>query len=203
MTRLVAVVLAILALVHPVAAQETFFWFYISGSGDLMESPPVFSGGMDPGGDTSDGSWSVTVCDHGWPTDPEARSAYIWETFFASNYTTGDLPYWTGHLDTDHGQPHRNQFAFTDHDGGGSLSGYCTIQYQVQDANANGELDEGEFCQGALTFLQVVVGEGSSGVWDGWGGTGSAFGQFDRACPTTDEVWHMGVYLWLEDGWGY
>ncbi len=201
--RLVAVMLALLALAHAAAAQQTFFWFYCSGDGDLMDSPPVFSGGMEPGGDTSDGHWSITICDHGWPTDPEARSAHIWESFFADNYTAGSNPHWIGYFDMDHGQPHRNQFSFVDNAGGGSLGGYCTIEYEVQDLNANGELDEGEFCDGYLSLMSIIVGDSSGGVWDGWGGTGNAFGYFERACPTTDEAWHMGVYLWLEDGWGY
>ncbi len=201
--RIAVTLLVLLALSATAAAQwDEFFWFYISGDGDFMDCPPVFTGGMDPGGDMSDGSWSVTVCDQGWPTDPVERFAFIWETFFAENYTIAEHPYWTGFFDMDHGQPEKNQFTFTDNSANSSLSGYCTIEYQVVDSNANGELDEGEFCEGSFSFLQVLMDEGT-GVWDGWGGTGNAFGMYERACPSYHDVWVAGVYLWLREGWGY
>lgn len=200
--RVATLLLVLVTLAATAGAQEeTFIWFYSSGDGDFMDSPPVFTGGMDPGGDIVNGSWSITVCDHGWPTDPTERNAYIWDTFFAGNYTPGPPGFWTGVIDFDHGQPHMNRIAIVDDDNGGMLGGICSVQYQVQDLNGNAELDDGEFCSGSLGGLIVVLRhQEGSGYWDDWGGTGNYFGAFSRDCPTTSDSWQFGMYLWLD--WG-
>ena len=201
--RVAVTLLVLLVLAASTGAQEeTFIWFYGSGDGDFMDCPPVFTGGMDPGGDVEAGSWTITVCDHGWPTDPTERSAYIWDTFFAGNYTSGDPAFWTGVFDVEHGQPHMNQIAIVDDTNGGALGGICSVGYQVQDLNGNGELDEGEFCSGSLSGLIVILKyQEGSGHWDGWGGTGNYFGMYDRDCPASSDSWHFGMYLWVND-WG-
>ena len=200
--RTALAVLAFLTLAACAEAQELFIWFYGSGGGDFMDSPPTFTGGMDVGGDITAGSWTVSVRDDGWPTDPSARQAYIWQTFFADNYTLGEQPYWTGYFDLDHGLMELNRIVIIDETNGGTLSGLCTFEYQVEDTNGNGELDEGEFCEGALASFAVLLrpweGEGH---WEYWGGTGNYFGTYNRDCPETHDTWWFGMYLWLIEGW--
>ena len=94
--RALLIVIAVAALATAAYGQETFVWFYGVGTGDFMDSPVVFGGAMDPGGDIVDGSWSITVPDEGWPTDPAARYSHIWNTFYAPNYSAGNPSFWTG-----------------------------------------------------------------------------------------------------------
>lgn len=203
--RILTVITALLTLlalpVNVIAQEDWFIWFYASGDGDLLDCPPIFTGGMNPGGDVVNGSWSITVCDHGWPTDPTERNTYIWETFFADSYTSGDPAFWTGVFDVEHGQPHMNPIAIVDETNGGTLGGACAVEYQVPDLNGNGVLDEGEFCDGYLGGLIVILSaDEGTGFWDGRGGTGNYFGSFNRACPSTHDGWDFGMYLWLEYG---
>lgn len=193
--------LTLLALPVLVGAQETFVWFYGAGSGDFMDSPPVFAGGMDPGGDITAGSWLVTVWDNTWPTEPTERFIYVWDTFFADNYTPGDQPYWTGYFGRQSGQEHWNGLEIVDQTNGGTLSGACSVEYQVQDLDADGELDDGEFCAGSLKGLEILLLPAqSTGFYDGLIGHGNYFGSFTRECPATRDSWSFGMYLWLESG---
>lgn len=196
--RALAIVVAIAVVTLASAASaETFVWFFGVGNGDFMDSPPMFAGGMDPGGDILDGSWSITVHDDGWPADPAARYAHIWNEFFAPNYTPGTPGFWKGYFDTEHGLSQMNDLYIVDDTNGGTMVGICTIEIQVQDLNMNGELDEGEFCEGSLTGLVIIIREGT-GVYDGMCGSGNYFGSYVKDCPDTYESWNFGMYLWLE-----
>jgi hypothetical protein len=197
--RALLIVFAVAALATAAYGQETFVWFYGVGTGDFMDSPPVFEGPMDPGGDIVDGWWSITIPDEGWPLDPVARSAHIWNTYYAPNYAPGNPSFWTGYFDTDHGAIAMNDLAIQDDTNGGSMTGICSVQIQVQDTNNNAVLDEGEFCSGSLSGLVIIIRNGT-GVYDGMCGTGNYFGSYMKDCPnTTNETWNYGMYLWLED----
>lgn len=196
--RALLIVFAVAALATAAYGQEQFIWFYGAGTGDFMTSPPVFGGAMDPGGDITDGSWSITIPDAGWPTDPTDRASYIWTTFYAPNYTPGTPGFWKGYFDTSHGLPDMNSLGIVDDTNGGTMTGICSIEIQVQDTNNNGVLDEGEFCSGSLSGLVIIIRLGT-GVYDGLCGTGNYFGSYVKDCPQTSETWNFGMYLWLEN----
>jgi hypothetical protein len=200
--RALLIVFAVAALATAAYGDETFVWFYGTGTGDFMDSPPTFTGGMTLGGDIEAGSWTITVPDVGWPTEPVARAAHIWNTFYAPNYAPGSQPgdpsFWTGYFDTDHGLTELNALSIVDDTFGGTMSGICSVQIQVQDLNNNGVLDEGEFCSGSLSGLVIIIKDGE-GVYDGLCGTGNYFGTYEKDCPGSAEVWNYGMYLWLED----
>jgi hypothetical protein len=163
-----------------------------------MDSPPTIVGGMDSGGEITDGSWTITIPDTGWPTDPVLRAQYIWDTFYAANYNSGTPGYWLGYFDTNHGLSEQSSLAIVDVTNGGSMSGICTFQIQVNDTNNDGDLDEGEFCSGSLVGFVIIIKNGT-GVYDGMCGTGDIFGTWLKACPTTLETWNFGMYLYLND----
>ena len=199
--RALLIVFAVAALATAAYGQEeTFIWFYGVGVGDFMDSPVVFGGAMDPGGDIDDGSWSITVPDDSWPTDPAARQQYIWDTYYAPNYSAGNPSFWTGYFDEAHGDMVLNALSIVDNDPetGGSMSGVCSVQIQVQDLNNNTVLDEGEFCSGSLSGLVIIIRNGE-GFYDGMCGTGNYFGSYTKDCPATTESWNYGMYLWLQD----
>lgn len=193
----ILVTIAIVALASAASA-ETFMWFFGAGNGDFADNPPVFAGGMDPGGDILVGSWSITLDDTGWPTTSPAREAYIWDTFYAPYYTPGTPGFWKGYFDTEHGLSSMSDLYIADDTNGGTMVGICTIEIQVQDLNNNTVLDEGEFCSGSLTGLVIIIREGT-GVYDGMCGTGNYFGSYLKDCPLTYETWNFGMYLWLDD----
>jgi len=197
--RALLIVFAVAALATVAYGQdETFVFFYGAGTGDFMDSPVVFGGDMDPGGDISDGSWAITIPDAGWPTDPVDRSTYIWNTFYAPNYTAGNPSFWTGYFDTEHGATDMNDLSIIDDTNVGTMVGICSVQIQVQDTDNDGVLDEGEFCSGSLSGLVIIIRNGT-GVYDGMCGTGNYFGSYMKDCPATTETWNFGMYLWLED----
>ena len=196
--RALVIVIAVLALATVACADETFMWFFGVGNGDFMDSPPTFTGAMDPGGDIVDGSWTIVVPDVGWPTDPALRYQHIWDTFYAGNYTAGTPGYWKGYFDTSHGLPEMCALDIVDDTNGGTMTGVLTLEIQVEDTNNNQVLDEGEFCAGSLSGLVIIIREGT-GYYDGLCGTGNFFGTYTKACPTTYETWNFGMYLWLDD----
>lgn len=196
--RALLIVIAIASLATAAYGQETFVWFYGVGTGDFMDSPPVFQGPMDPGGDIEAGWWSITVHDDGWPADPVERYAHIWNTFYAPNYTAGNPSFWKGYFDVDHGLDQMNDLDIQDDTNGGSMTGICSIEIQVQDLDNDQVLDEGEFCSGSLAGIVIIIRDGT-GVYDGMCGTGNYFGSYTKDCPGTLETWNYGMYLWLED----
>jgi hypothetical protein len=197
--RAFLIVLAVAALATAAYGQETtFIWFYGAGTGDFMDSPVVFGGAMDPGGDIVDGSWSITIPDDGWPTDPADRYTHIWNTYYAPNYTPGNPSFWKGYFDVQHGAPDMNALSIIDDTNGGVMNGICSVEIQVQDLDNDGVLDEGEFCSGSLSGLVIIIRDGT-GVYDGMCGTGNYFGSYVKDCPATSETWNFGMYLWLED----
>jgi len=195
----IAVTVALFAFAS-VASGYTLY--YGSGNGDFMDTPPVFTGGMDPGGDITAGTWTITITDDGWPTDPVVRAQYIWDNFYAPNYTPGTPGFWKGYFDTDHGLTAMNQLEIVDETGGGgvigTMGGVCSVEIQVEDTDSDGILDEGEFCEGSLTGLVIIIRDGS-GIYDGLCGTGNYFGSYVKDCPGTYETWNFGMYLFLSD----
>jgi hypothetical protein len=196
--RTLVIVLAVLAVATVACAQDLPVWLFGVGSGDFMDSPPVFAGGMNPGGDITAGSWTITVPDLGWPADPVLRAQHIWGTFYAANYTAGTPGYWKGYFDTNHGLTEMNGLAIVDDTNGGSMTGVCTVEIQVDDTNNNGVLDGDEFCSGSMSGLVIIIRNGE-GVYDGMCGTGNFFGTYAKDCPSTLQTWNWGMYLGLDD----
>ena len=196
--RAFLIIIAVAVLATAAYGQETFFWFYGAGTGDFMDSPPVFGGAVDPGGDITVGSWSITVPDDGWPTDQVDRTTYIWNTFYAPNYEVGNPGFWKGYFDIDHGLTAMNDLEIVDDTNVGTMTGICSVEIQVQDINNNGVLDEGEFCNGSLSGIVIIIREGT-GVYDGMCGTGNYFGTYIKDCPATTETWNFGMYLYIQD----
>ncbi len=191
----IAVVVAVIAMASTASAD--FIWYTGVGNGDFMDHPPVFTGNMEEPGDILDGSWTITIPDAGWPLEPVERYAYIWDTFYAPNYQPGTPGFWKGYFDAEHNSE-MNILHIVDDTNGGTMNGVCTLEIQVQDTNSNGELDEGEFCDGPLTGLVIIIRDGT-GCYDGWCGTGNYYGSFVKDCPGTYETWNFGMYLWIED----
>ncbi|MFH1502573.1 MAG: hypothetical protein ABIG03_05970 [Candidatus Eisenbacteria bacterium] len=195
--RALTIVLALALVAMASVASADFIWFTGVGNGDFMDSPPTFIGGMEAPGDILDGSWTITVPDAGWPTDPVARQSYIWNTFYAPNYEPGTPGFWKGYFDaTTNGE--QNALAIVDNTNVGTMGGVTTLEIQVQDLNSNGVLDEGEFCDGSHTGIIIIIRDGT-GVYDGWCGTGNFYGSYVVNCPDTYETWNFGMYLWISD----
>lgn len=196
-----ALTIAVMVALFAFASIASGYTFYNGvGNGDFMDVPPVFTGSMDPGGDITAGSWTITITDDGWPTDPVVRAQYIWDTFYAPNYTVGQPGFWKGYFDTDHGLSAMNALQIVDETGGGgvigTMGGVCSVEVQVEDTNSNGILDEGEFESGSLTGLVIIIRDGS-GIYDGQCGTGNYFGTYVK--DGTYETWQFGMYLFLSD----
>lgn len=195
--RALTIVLALALVAMASVASADFIWFTGVGYGDFMDSPPTFSGGMAAPGDILDGSWTITVPDAGWPTEPVARESYIWNTFYAGNYEPGTPGFWKGYFDSStNGE--MNTLAIIDNTHVGTMSGITTLEIQVQDLNSNGVLDAGEFCSGSETGIVIIIRDGT-GVYDGWCGNGNFNGSYTKNCPDSYETWNFGMYLWISD----
>jgi hypothetical protein len=195
--RALTIVFAVGLVALASAASADIVWFTGVGNGDFMDSPPTFVGNMIAPGDITDGQWTITVPDDSWPTDPVAREAYIWNTFYAGNYEPGTPGFWKGYIDaTTNGE--QNALAIVDNTNGGTMSGVTTLEIQVQDLNSNGVLDEGEFCSGSHTGIIIIIRDGT-GVYDGWCGQGNFYGSYTKDCPGTYETWNFGMYLSISD----
>jgi hypothetical protein len=195
--RALTIVLAVALAVFASVASADFIMFIGVGYGDFMDSPPTFIGGMEAPGNILLGSWTITVPDDGWPTEPVAREAYIWNTFYAGNYEPGTPGFWKGYFDASTNGA-QNTLAIVDDTNGGTMSGITTLEIQVQDLNSNGVLDEGEFCEGSDTGIIIIIRDGT-GVYDGWCGNGNFYGSYVKDCPGTAETWNFGMYLWIAD----
>lgn len=191
-------VLAIVAVAAVVMASPAFGWVSFNGvgTGDFMASPIIFEGPMEPPGDIETGLWRITIPDVGWPTDPVARDAYIWTTYYADNYKAGTPGYWTGTFDA----PLNPLYIQDDAPApdGGTMSGACEVVITFSDDNNDGELNGDEGCSGSLSGLVIIINDGT-GAYDGLCGDGNYFGSFSKECPGTLEHWNFGMYLWLDD----
>ncbi len=202
--------IAVLILAFAVAcpAQECV-WFYASGGGDLCANPPVFVGSVLPGGDLDVGSWSIVVDDSGWPADPEERQDFLWEYYFAPNYTretSFEGNYWIADFCiAAPGLPVSAMYGelfpleIYDASNGGSLVGRCSVQQWIGDANENGVLDSGEAATGMLWVPYIII-EGGTGCYAGSSGTGYACGPFvmGTAPSGLDLDWYPTFLLWLD-----
>lgn len=192
----IGLVIAVIALAT-VAQGQMSRVFWGGGGGDFSVSPVVFSGSI-TGGDIAAGSWTVTVPDDAWPTDPVAREAYVWDTFFADNYDdTSNPPVWIGYFDEAHGLPDMNAL-FIDDYGNGTMTGVCTIEIQVQDTNINGVLDADEGTNGSLSGAIIIIRDGT-GIYDGLCGYGYYFGSYFKDVFWGPETWNWGMDIALED----
>ena len=200
-----AAVLLMVALTAS-ARDQMFVYCFGNGAGDLLDSPVVFEGGMAPGGDITEGSWSIEIPDEGWPADPDERSEYIWSTFFAPNYhglsQTG-RSYWTGLFSVDSGLADYVHWHIQDDTNGGSVGGIApSIEITVYDLNGNGLLEPKEFSEPFILIalpLLVVERQHSEGFYNNHCGQGSSYGiWWASEYPALSGVCELGFYLWLD-----
>ncbi len=199
--RMLLALALVMLMAAAAPASEIFIWFYGTGVGSFItDSPPVFTGAMNPGGDITAGSWTIAVPDASWPdtATPAVRTQYFWNTFFAGNYTPGTPGYWIGYIDVNHGLPEQNTLDIVDDTFGGTMTGVCTIQMLVTDDDSDGILDDDEFCQGSFSGCIVIIRQGT-GVYDGYAGTGSYNGSFTVNCPESMHTWNFGMYVWIDN----
>jgi len=191
-------VLAIVAVAAVVLTSPAFGFISYNGvgTGDFLASPIVFEGNMAPPGDIETGLWRITIPDVGWPTEPVAREQYIWNTYYAGNYTPGTPGYWTGRFDV----PLNPLYIQDDAPApdGGTMSGVCELEITFSDNGEVGVLDGDDGCSGSLSGLVIIINDGT-GAYDGLCGDGNYFGSFAKDCPNSSETWNFGMYLWLYD----
>ena len=201
MRALILTVLAIAVLTAPDFAQPAVIVYIDSdagGGGDLMVSPVVF-GGPCTIDYADDGYWQITVPDGDWPTDPAARKAYIWDTFFTTYDPVNFV--WQGYFDFNHGLTSNPVFELWNYDSPGYAHGYATIVNQVDDFDEDEVLDDTEGCMGSLDGSLLII-QGGSGIYDGLCGSGFYYGSYNKDdCPTNFfgyQNWNFGMYMYLD-----
>ncbi|MFH1219492.1 MAG: hypothetical protein V1694_03455 [Candidatus Eisenbacteria bacterium] len=141
MKKGLAIVTALLCLGLASAASGAIWNFNFQISGTIMNSPAQYSGIFTSGGD---GTLQYTLNDAAWPppSDPAARFAYIWATYFASNYnnSTPGAEKWVGQI------PGTFSMVVTNAPTGytGTVQGRINAKYTIRDMDADGVLDEEE-----------------------------------------------------------
>ena len=209
LTTTAATLLMLLAVQCPIRAQ---MHCYPVGGGDLMQSPVVFSGGFDVGGDIDQGQWSIRIPDEDWPSDPEERLDYIVATFFVPNYfglSSIGPSYWLGYFDVAHGLAEPITWFIQDDTNGGTIGGTSDWAFiRALDLNGSGELEREELCKSSyleddpltpmLLCLDVDASQ-SSGFYANQGGSGSTWGSRVQDCPGWQETWALYLLLWLDD----
>jgi hypothetical protein len=132
---------AVSCLLAASAATGAIWNFNFQISGTLMNHPAQYSGIFTSGGN---GTLQYTQDDALWPdpSDPAARFAYIWTTYFAANYnnTTPGAEKWVGQI------PGTFSMVVTAAPVGytGTCQGRINAKYTVRDMDADGVLDEEE-----------------------------------------------------------
>ena len=141
MKKGLSIVTALLCFGLASGASGAIWSFNFQISGTIMNSPAQYSGIFTSGGD---GTLQYTLNDAAWPppSDPAARFAYIWATYFAPNYT--NLPTgaekWVGQI------PGTFSMVVTNAPPGytGTVQGKINAKYTIRDLDADGVLDESE-----------------------------------------------------------
>jgi len=135
-------VLAIAVAVLSASAVLAAPWYYtFQISGTIMNHPAQYSGIFTSG---ADGTLEFTLNDATWPdaSDPDARFAYIWTTYFAANYNnaTPGAEKWTGSI------LGTFSMATTNAPAGyiGTCQGNINAKFTIRDMDADGILDESE-----------------------------------------------------------
>jgi len=192
-----ALVIALaLMLVYGVAGAFTEYEFTCTGHGKMAVESPVLYHGTIIGGDLTPGTWTITIPDAGWPSisDPAARWAYIWDTYYAPNYSPAEM-LWTAEFD--------NSAFYLVHTGVGTLRGVGDITFQILD-DGNQILDPWE-CSDGVSGAIIVIHEGT-GLYAELCGNGSYSGFYTRSCelfPGQPDYMYDSVdfimTLWLEE----
>jgi hypothetical protein len=192
MKKVLAMV-AVALLVAGVAAAQVHYEFHCVGTGNMVaDSPPIYDGNID-GGDLAPGTWQMTVIEDGsWPdpTDPAARWAYIWTTYYV--YDPG-LFIWTGVFDCT---------LDLEKNGQGTMFGYCDLVFQVIDMNGNGVMDPEE-CMDGLSGAVIIIEDGT-GIYAHLCGDGTYEGFYFRDCDEAGPTYMLdnvdfNMQLDLED----
>ncbi|MFH1219493.1 MAG: hypothetical protein V1694_03460 [Candidatus Eisenbacteria bacterium] len=193
MRKAIVTFVALMLMAGAAGAYEQYL-FHCDGFGNLVKaSPPIFTGPVSDGA-FAPGVWTMTVNDTGWPpiTNPAARWAYIWTTYYAPNY---DGVTWTGTFDC---------ALFINHTGIGTLTGVCDLTFQFMDGDGDGVLDEEE-CMDGLSGAVIILHEGT-GLYAELCGNGSYSGYYYQTCnmPPSDPNYildevHFDADIWLQE----
>ena len=157
--------------------------FFCDGNGNMVTDvgSVIYSGNI-LGGDLAPGTWSISIDDTGWPTDPGPRWDYLWTTFYV--YAPGTPSVWVATFDTP--LLATRPVLFLEHTGFGTMSGVADMRFQVTDWDADGELDPDE-CPGSGLSGMVIIIEDGTGDYAPYCGDGSYQGGFTRECATYDD----------------
>lgn len=180
-----------------VANAYTQYQFTCWGHGKMAVESPVIYHGQILSGHLAPGTWEIAIPDAGWPSisDPAARWAYIWDTYYAPNYV-GDPDYiWTATFD--------NCSFYLVHTGVGTMRGVGDITFQILD-DGNQILDPWE-CGDGVSGAIIVINEGT-GQYAELCGNGSYSGFYTRSCELApgqpdfmyDDV-NFVMTLWLQE----
>jgi hypothetical protein len=135
----VFVLLALLVTASAVLAAPWYFSFHVEGT--IMNHPAQYSGIFT---NAADGTLEFTLNDSAWPdaSDPDARFAYIWTTYFAANYnnSTPGAEKWTGSITGTFSMATTNAPVGYN----GTCQGNITAKFTIRDMDADGILDEAE-----------------------------------------------------------
>lgn len=178
---------ALLCMLLASTASGAIWNFNFSISGSLLLHPAQYSGIFTSGGD---GTLEYTLDDALWPdpSDPAARFAYIWTTFFAGNYnnSTPGAEKWVGSI--------RGTFSMATSNAPPGYNGTCQgkilAKYTVRDLDADQTLDEEEkinwnnMLDGRLSKLCTDPGTGEMACKQGTGALNSNLFGF----PTPPEL---------------
>jgi hypothetical protein len=193
-----ALVIAVAVLmISGVAGAYTEYQFTCFGHGNMPVESPVLYTGQIQSGALAPGTWTIHVPDAGWPSiaDPGARWAYIWNTYYAPNYSPAPDYLWTATFD--------NCTFDLVHTGVGTLHGVGDITFQVLD-DGNQILDPWE-CSDGVSGAIIIIHEGT-GLYAELCGNGSYSGFYSRSCDLVpgqpdymfDDV-NFIMTLWLEE----
>ena len=175
LTALVIVSAVLIVGVPAVAQVPAHVEYDFSGTGNLMESPAVYSGSIDSGEPLLvGGTWTITIDDTGWPGDSDKalRWGHLDATYFTPNYnpfvyswtgvfnaqTTASAPLWRA------GRPDV-----------GDLLGTAEVQFTIEDQDHNALIDPDERMMMVVSGTIIVVKNGT-GIWAGYCGLGSYSG---------------------------
>jgi hypothetical protein len=195
MMKTLVIALALM-LVSGVAGAYNEYEFTCFGHGNMaVESPVVYHGQITVGA-LAPGFWTITIPDAGWPSiaNPAARWAYIWNHYYAPNYSFADQV-WTATFDD-------CTFDLV-HTAQGTLRGAGDITFQIMD-DGNQLVDPWE-CADGVSGAIIIINEGT-GLYAELCGNGSYSGFYARSCDLVpgqpdymyDDV-NFIMILWLEE----
>ena len=204
-SRSLFVVTALVFLVGSVAgstAATQTVSFSLNGSGSLLNSPASFQGMIDSG-PMSPGWFVIEVDDAGWPLDnlstpQNERWDYILATFFTYDSTPGG-EHWDGYFPVQGSILPPVTWRFSSNgDKLGGIIRYFVVT--ILDSDGDGEVDQDELANQSVAANFHSHIEQSSGIYNGWCGTGTGNGNLENFDPAMDDILTLPIgNLYLRD----